>query len=96
MEASSRPAIVGTSKDVEDPAGQIHYAEAMFKALMRGSRINKPGQGELMDVPETLKGSGVDDFPFIGAENDERMDRITKFVVLLSHTTMVATAEEWP
>jgi hypothetical protein len=57
----------------------------MFETLVRGGGIDKPGQGELMDVPEALKGAGVDDLPFIGAENDERMDRISKLVVLLSH-----------
>jgi len=90
LEAACRTAVLRVREHVEDSAGQIHNPETMLEPLMRGARVNEPGEGELVNVPKALEGARVDDFAFVGREDDESVDRITEFVVFLRHNSMVA------
>ena len=77
---------------IENSTGEIHHAKAVLKAFMRRRWIDKPSEGELVDVTKTLKCSRVNDSSFVGGKDDEAMDRIPKFVVFLPHVGMVAVA----
>jgi hypothetical protein len=46
----------------------------------------------LVNVPEPLKGARIDDFPFVGCQDDKPVNRITELVMLLGHDGMVAAA----
>ena len=92
FETASRPTVLGVREHVEDSAGEIHDAETMLETLVGRGRIDEPGEGELVNVPEELKSARVDDFAFVGREDDESVDRITELVVFLRHNSMVAAA----
>lgn len=57
LETAGRPPVFGVREHVEDSAGEIHDAETMLEPLVRGGRINEPGKGELVNVPQALKGA---------------------------------------
>jgi ferritin-like metal-binding protein YciE len=42
---------------IEDSSGQIHDAETVLEALVRRRRVDKPGESELVNVTEPLKGA---------------------------------------
>src|SRR5690349_15408166 len=41
---------------VINTASQIHYAERVLESAVRGRRIDKIGQGKLVNISQTLKG----------------------------------------
>src|SRR5437763_11906199 len=43
-------------EDIEDPAGELHDAEAMFESAMRRTGIDEIRERQLVDVPVLLKG----------------------------------------
>jgi hypothetical protein len=57
----------------------------MLETAMRGARIQKVGQRQLVNVAKALKGAGVENLPFIRIEMHEDVDRISYFVLVLAH-----------
>jgi hypothetical protein len=54
-----------TGDDIEDATREIHHAEAMFEAPMRGTWVNEICESELVNVSQALEGSRVDHSTFI-------------------------------
>lgn len=55
LETPGAPAVLRVRQDVEDSAGEIHDSETMLEALVRGPRVDEPGEGELVNVTKPLK-----------------------------------------
>ncbi|MCY4368346.1 MAG: hypothetical protein OXF41_02765 [bacterium] len=52
---------------------------------MGRSRVNEIGGSQLMDVPQSLHGYGVDHSPLVGISTDEGMNWIAELVLLFDH-----------
>ena len=84
-EASGGSTVLGPGKNIENVACDLHHAEGVLKAFVGRCRVNEPGQRELMNMPEALKRSRIDDLSLVRPDDHERVDGIAELVVLLRH-----------
>lgn len=69
--------VVWIRHDVEDPRRQIHHAQRMLEASMRRAGIDQIAQGQLVNVPQSLKRPAVDDRKFRRGDLDEHVQRVS-------------------
>jgi hypothetical protein len=68
---------------IEHSSSKVHHAEAVLEATVSGAGINEISQRQLMDVPETLKGSRVDDLSLVRGDTDEGVNRVSELMLVL-------------
>ncbi len=77
--------LVGPGHHVEDPPGDLHHAERVLEALMRGAWVDQVRQRQLMDLAQTLEGTRVDDRALRVFKVDEDMHGVAHLVVAFRH-----------
>lgn len=77
--------VCASGDDVEHPGREFHDAERVLESTMRGARIDEVGERQLMDVPQTLERSGVEDLSLGAIQAHEDVNRIPDLVYVLRH-----------
>src|ERR1700709_1011506 len=63
--------------NIENPAGQLHYAKRVFEPAMGCAGINQISQRELVNISEALEGARIEDLPLLRAQLDKNVDRVS-------------------
>jgi hypothetical protein len=77
--------MVRVCDNIENTACELHDAERMFKPLVSGAWIHKVCQCQLVNVPQSLKRTRVEDFAFVVVQPNEHVDWISDLVDILRH-----------
>src|SRR3989442_1265197 len=76
--------ILGMRNSIKHTACEFHDAERMFKAAMCRSWIDRY-ESQLMNVPQPLERTGIQNLALVRIQADKYVDRITDFVNRLNH-----------
>src|SRR5712691_1300782 len=71
--------------DVEYSACKFHDAKRMLEAFMRRTWVNEIGQCQLVNVAQSLKRTGVENFALVTVKPDKYVNRIPNLVNVLHH-----------
>ena len=80
--------------NVKYPSREFHYTQRMFEPTMRGPRVNEIGKRQLMNVPQTLEWSGIENLALGAIQAHKDVNRIPDLVYVLRHSQ--ANNEEYP
>src|SRR6266700_3546593 len=76
---------ISSSHYIEYPGSELHHSQGMFKSFMGRARIQQVSEGQLSDVPQTLKRARIEDSPLLRVISDEDMNRVPHLVYELGH-----------
>ena len=80
-------------EQAQRPPGQMVRPKGVLEARVRRARVHEKGQAELSNVPEALKGRGIDQLERQRVEPDVVPQRIAND--LDGHTGMIRLIDAW-